>query len=224
MRRPALSLLIALAALAVVVGCTSAPKPATDDERTIYALGVHLGTGLVPLGLSPRELALVKAGLSDGAAGHARGNDDRTSNAISALLRQRTEARAVVEAQKGPALIDEATRQPGAVTLPSGSVFRELLAGAGAAVVENGKVKAHLRGTLGDGMLIEDSHERGGPVVLPVGQIVPCWSEALKRMKVGGKARVVCPPAAAFGNFGKPPIVPSNATVIYELEVVEAQP
>ena len=223
MTRLALTLIIAFAALAAMVGCNSAPTPATGDEKTLYALGVHLGTGLVPLGLSPREFEVVKAGLSEGAAG--RGADDyKASEAISTLLRLRGEARAAAEARKGPALIDEAARQPGAVTLPSGIVFRELLAGTGAAVAENGKVKAHLRGTLGDGMLIEDSHERGRPTVLPVGQVMECWSEALKRMKVGGKARVVCPPAAAFGSFGKPPIVPSNATVTYELEVVEAQP
>jgi FKBP-type peptidyl-prolyl cis-trans isomerase FkpA len=143
---------------------------------------------------------------------------------VSGLLRKRSEARADAEAKRGPALIEEAARQPGAVTLPSGIVFRELVAGTGAAVEPEGKVKAHLRGTLGDGMLIEDSHERGRPTVLPVSQVMECWSEALKRMKVGGKARVVCPPATAFGIFGKSPIVPSNATVTYELEVVEAQP
>ena len=224
MTRLAQTLIIALATLAAAVGCTSAPKPATDDEKTLYALGVHLGTGLVPLGLSPREFEVVKAGLSEGAAGRGVDAGAKGSDAISTLLRLRSDARGAAEARKGPALIEEATRQPGAVTLPSGIVFRELLAGTGAAGAENGKVKAHLRGTLGDGMLIEDSHERGRPTVLPVGQVMECWSEALKRMKVGGKARVVCPPATAFGSFGKPPIVPSNATVTYELEVVEAQP
>ena len=218
---PALTLLIALAA---VVACTAAPKPASADEKTLYALGVHLGTGLVPLGLSARELAVVEAGVAEGSTGRGPGNDSATSDAIHQLLRVRGEARAAAEAQRGPALIEEAAHQPGAVTLPSGIVFRELLAGTGAAVPENGKVKAHLRGTLGDGMPIEDTHQRGSPVVLPVSQVMACWSEALKRMKVGGKARVVCPPALAFGSFGKPPIVPPNATVIYELEMVEAQP
>jgi len=224
MTRLALTKTIVLAALAAVVGCGSAPTPATDDEKTLYALGAHLGTGLVPLGLSPRELEIVKAGLSEGATGRGASADVKTSDAVSGLLRRRGEARAAAEAKRGPALIEEAARQPGAVTLPSGIVFRELLAGTGAAVAEDGKVKAHLRGTLGDGMLIEDTHERGRPTVLPVGQVMECWSEALKRMKVGGKARVVCPPATAFGTYGKAPIVPSNATVTYELEVVEAQP
>ena len=217
-------LIIAVGALAAVAGCTSAPKPAAGDETTLYALGIHLGSGLVPLGLSPRELEIVKAGLSEGAAGRGPAFDEKRSDAISTLLRLRSEARAVGEAQKGPALLDEAARQPGAVTLPSGVVFRELSAGTGAAVTETGKVKAHLRGTLGDGMLIEDTHDSGRPTILPVGQVVPCWSEALRRMKVGGKARVVCPPATAFGSLGRPPIVPANTTVIYELEVVEAQP
>jgi FKBP-type peptidyl-prolyl cis-trans isomerase FkpA len=221
MPRLVFSLIIALAALP---GCTSAPTPATEDEKTLHALGVHLGTGLVPLGLSPRELEIVKAGLSEGAARGGGSGDTRTADAVSSLLRRRSEARAAAEAQRGPALIEEAARQPGAVRLPSGIVFRELVAGTGAAVAEDGKVKAHLRGTLGDGMLIEDTHEQGRPTVLPVGQVMECWSEALRRMKVGGKARVVCPPATAFGTFGKAPVVPSNATVTYELEVVEAQP
>ena len=222
MTRLSYALIVALAALAAA-GCNSAPKPETGDEKTLYALGVHLGTGLVPLGLSPRELEIVRAGLSEGAAGRGA-FDPKTSDAISTLLRLRGEARAAAEEQKGPALIGEAARQSGAVTLPSGVVFRELLAGTGAAVAANGKVKAHLLGTLGDGMLIEDTHQLGRPTVLPVGQIVPCWSEALRRMKVGGKARVVCPPATAFGSLGRPPIVPPNTTVTYELEVVEAQP
>jgi FKBP-type peptidyl-prolyl cis-trans isomerase FkpA len=218
MQRLALTLIVAL------VGCTSATKPESGDEKVLYALGVHVGSGLVPLSLSARELEVVKAGISDGATGRAAHLEDRDSDEIDKLLARRSKARAADAARKGPAMIEEAARRPGAVTLPSGIVFSELVVGTGAAVLRTGKVKAHLRGTMGDGTLIEDTHGRGSPVVLPVSEVMACWSEALGRMKVGGKARVVCPPATAFGAFGKPPIVPSDATVIYEIEVVEAKP
>jgi FKBP-type peptidyl-prolyl cis-trans isomerase FkpA len=224
MKRLALTWMIALAALPLVLGCTSTREPAAGDEKVLYALGVHLGTGLVPLALSPRELEVVEAGLSDGAAGRAAQIDDKTSGDISKLLARRSDARAAAEARTGPAVVAEAAREPGAVTLPSGVVFRELVAGSGAAVVETGKVKAHLRGTLGDGTLIEDTHERSSPVVLPADQVMACWSDALKRMRIGGKAHVVCPSLTAFGEFGKPPIVPPNATVTYDIEVVDAKP
>jgi FKBP-type peptidyl-prolyl cis-trans isomerase len=86
-------------------------------------------------------------------------------------------------------------------------------------------VKAHLLGTLADGTVFEDSRTRGTPFVLPVGpEIIPCWREAITRLKTGGKSRVVCPPEAAFGEFGRPPLVAPGATVAYEVELLEVAP
>ncbi len=206
-------------------GCSGAPRLATADDKTIYSLGVKLGEGLVPLDLSPHELEVLKAGLSEAVAGRAPPVDTKAAAAVSALLARRTEARAAKEAARGPAFVRQAAREPGAVTLPSGVVYRELAAGTGSPVSDSSRVKVHLRGTLVDGTPIEDSYALGKPVVLAMGhQIVPCWTDAIMRLKVGGKAHVVCPPAAAFGDFGRPPIVAPGTTVAYDIELVDVSP
>jgi FKBP-type peptidyl-prolyl cis-trans isomerase FkpA len=217
-------LAMAVLALALVApGCSSKPTPATPDETAIHGLGIKLGEGLVPFELSERELQLLQAGLAEAVHLRAAPVDPSMADALGALMARRTEVRKAKELARGPAFLQQAAKEPGATTLDSGIVYRELVAGTGAAVAPATRaVRVHLKGTLADGSLIEDTHLRGNPIVLPMGESVPrCWSTAFTRLKVGGKAHVVCPPAVAFGDLGRPPVVAPGATVAYDVELVE---
>ncbi len=101
----------------------------------------------------------------------------------------------------------------------SGLIYAEVAAGGGASPKANDKVRVHYRGTLVDGTEFDSSLKRGQPAEFPLGGVIPCWTEGLQKMKVGGKARLVCPSDIAYGDQGRPSI-PPGATLIFEVELL----
>ena len=114
-----------------------------------------------------------------------------------------------------------AAAEAGAVTTPTGLVYRSLKDGTGPSPTAADSVKVHYRGTLPDGTEFDSSIKRGQPAEFPLGRVNTCWTEGVQRMKVGGKARLTCPSAIAYGERGTPggPI-PPNATLIFEVELL----
>ncbi|MBX9714950.1 MAG: FKBP-type peptidyl-prolyl cis-trans isomerase, partial [Burkholderiaceae bacterium] len=78
----------------------------------------------------------------------------------------------------------------------------------------------HYRGTLTDGKEFDSSYSRGQPATFPLKGVIPCWTEGLQRMKVGGKARLTCPPQIAYGSRGAGNVIPPNATLTFEVELI----
>ena len=105
-------------------------------------------------------------------------------------------------------------------TLPSGVRISHLSAGSGASPAASDTVKVHYRGTLADGKEFDSSYKRNAPATFPLGRVIPCWTQGLQKMKVGGKARLVCPPATAYGDRGAGGAVPPNATLTFEVELI----
>jgi FKBP-type peptidyl-prolyl cis-trans isomerase FkpA len=116
---------------------------------------------------------------------------------------------------------DASAKEPGAVVSPTGLVFRSLKDGTGAAPKTTDTVKVHYRGTLPNGTEFDSSYKRNAPAEFPLDRVIPCWTEGVSRMKVGGKAKLTCPPAIAYGASGTPggPI-PPNATLFFEVELL----
>jgi FKBP-type peptidyl-prolyl cis-trans isomerase FkpA len=109
------------------------------------------------------------------------------------------------------------------VTTASGLQITELRAGSGPSPGPTDVVVVHYHGTFPDGRVFDSSVERGQPATFPLNRVIPCWTEGLQRMKVGGKARLVCPPQIAYGARGAPPRIPPNATLEFEVELLEIQ-
>jgi FKBP-type peptidyl-prolyl cis-trans isomerase FkpA len=109
---------------------------------------------------------------------------------------------------------------PATETLPSGVKIVHTLAGTGAQPKATDTVKVHYRGTLADGTEFDSSIKRGVPASFPLNRVVPCWTEGLQRIKVGGKATLTCPPATAYGDRGAGGVVPPNATLTFEVELL----
>jgi FKBP-type peptidyl-prolyl cis-trans isomerase FkpA len=82
------------------------------------------------------------------------------------------------------------------------------------------RVKVHYRGTLADGTEFDSSYKRNEPAVFPLNRVVPCWTQGLQKIKVGGKATLTCPSATAYGERGAPGAVPPNATLTFEVELL----
>jgi FKBP-type peptidyl-prolyl cis-trans isomerase FkpA len=124
------------------------------------------------------------------------------------------------DAAAAKAYLEKAAAEPGAMKTPSGLIYSELRAGSGASPRPSDVVKVNYRGTLIDGTEFDSSYKRNQPAEFPLGQVIPCWTEGLQHMKVGGKARLVCPSAIAYGEEGSPPLIPGGATLVFEIELL----
>lgn len=109
---------------------------------------------------------------------------------------------------------------PATETLPSGVKIVHTLIGTGAQPKASDTVKVHYRGTLADGKEFDSSIKRGTPASFPLNRVVPCWTEGMQKIKVGGKATLTCPPATAYGSQGAGGVVPPNATLTFEVELL----
>ena len=110
--------------------------------------------------------------------------------------------------------------QPAPVTTASGLVYQSLKDGTGASPAATDVVQVHYRGTFADGREFDSSHRRGQPTEFPLNRVIPCWTEGVQRMKPGGKARLTCPPAIAYGERGAGNVIPPNATLNFEIELI----
>ena len=115
-----------------------------------------------------------------------------------------------------------AAKEPGAVVTPSGLVYRSLKDGKGKSPAATDTVKVHYRGTFLDGKEFDSSYKRGQPIEFPLNGVIKCWTEGVQKMKVGGKAKLTCPPAIAYGERGAGGgVIPPNATLQFEVELID---
>jgi FKBP-type peptidyl-prolyl cis-trans isomerase FkpA len=111
----------------------------------------------------------------------------------------------------------------GGASAPAGSgalQIEHLREGTGASPTAADRVKVHYHGTFADGRVFDSSVERGTPATFPLGGVIPCWTQGVAQMKVGGKAKLTCPPDLAYGAAGAPPTIPPNSTLIFEVELL----
>lgn len=116
-----------------------------------------------------------------------------------------------------------ALAQAAPVTTASGLVYESLQEGSGEPPKASDTVKVHYRGSFPDGKEFDSSYKRGEPTEFPLNRVIPCWTEGVQRMKPGGKARLTCPPAIAYGARGAGGVVPPNATLNFEIELLSVR-
>ena len=106
------------------------------------------------------------------------------------------------------------------VTTSSGLVFKLMKAGKGASPTAVDTVKVHYRGTLQDGKEFDSSYSRGAPAEFPLNRVIKCWTEGVQLLQLGGSAKLTCPPAIAYGERGAGGVIPPNATLNFEVELL----
>jgi FKBP-type peptidyl-prolyl cis-trans isomerase FkpA len=194
----------------------------TEDEKVIYAFGAMLGTRFAaPLQLTPSELETLKKGIAATAGGGQPAFPvDAYGPKLDAFVKARAASRAGVEKAKTQAFRDQAAQEQGAVKTPSGLVFKSIKSGSGPSPSATDTVRVHYHGTFPDGKVFDSSIQRGQPAEFPLNGVIPCWTEAVQRMKVGEKVKIVCPSEIAYGDNGQPPMIPGGATLVFEVELL----
>ncbi len=107
------------------------------------------------------------------------------------------------------------------VRRPSGLEYTLLRAGFGDRPNAVSKVRVHYHGTLQDGTVFDSSIERGSASTFGLNQVIKCWTEGIQLMQAGGKSKLVCPAKIAYGRRGSPPAIPPNATLTFEVELLD---
>lgn len=203
-----------LIALALAASAFAAePQTAAPLERSqvLYALGAQLAQDYM---LAEGDAKAVADGLADASAGKALKSDPKELRVpLLSLRREADEARRLKQ-------LEAYAKEPGAKVLPSGLIYTEVKAGGQRRPKETDTVNAHYHGTFPDGRVFDSSVARGQPMDFPLNGVIACWTEALQLMGVGGKAKVVCPYQIAYGERGRPPVIPERATLIFDVELL----
>ena len=142
---------------------------------------------------------------------------------INALAQTRMQAAAQKQKELAKPYLENAAKESGAEKLPSGLIYQQIKAGTGAKPKATDIVKVNYTGSFIDGKIFDSSVQRGQPVEFPLDKVIPCWTEGITKMKVGGKAKLVCPSDIAYGDQGRPPIISGGATLVFEVELLEAK-
>ncbi len=193
----------------------------TEDDKTLYALGLSVGRSLELFQLTPAELEIVKKGLSDAITKAKPAVELETyGHKIQDLANARRSKQGEANLKTGNEYLAKAAKEKGATKLPSGVIYKETKAGTGESPKATDTVKVHYRGTLLNGTEFDSSYKRGEPISFPLNAVIPCWTEGVQKLKVGGKAQLVCPANTAYGERGSPPNIPPQSTLIFDVELI----
>jgi len=212
-----IALILALAAPAVA---ESTADSMSEDEKVLYAIGAYLGNMVRAMELSEAEVTAVEQGLEDQALNRElrvdiTGYDPKMKQFVA----DRRAANAARERAVSEKFLAEAAARPGAIRTESGMIYVESRPGTGPSPGPTDQVKVHYRGTLANGAVFDSSIDRGEPAVFALNAVIPCWTEALQRMKVGGRAAITCPAEIAYGDRGAGAIKP-GAALHFEVELL----
>lgn len=204
----------------------SGPKP---GDVAAYKIGHDMGAQLHQGGLEAGDLASADflAGFTDA----LKGADPRVTDAdiekamteLSKKIQSRMEAAGKENLAKATAFLEENKKKQGVVALPSGLQYQVLKQGTGATPKADSTVMVHYEGKLTDGTVFDSSLKAGEPRSFRANQVIPGWTEALTRMKVGDKWKIVIPPNLGYSERGIPGVIPPNSALVFEVELLEVK-
>ena len=200
----------------------SAGTAMSEDDKTLFAIGEILSASVKPFALREAELRQVQAGFASGLRGRQSGIDtDVYRPKIQALLTSRVAAATERTKAAGKAYRAKAAAAKDAVTTPSGIIINSISTGSGATPAGDDEVEVQYEGKLVDGTVFDSSIKRGKPASFKLNAVVPCWTEGLQHVRLGGKSTLVCPPELAYGDNGRPPAIPGGSTLVFHVELMK---
>ena len=165
----------------------------------------------------------MKMGRSDGLNDKGKVDIKEYRVTLQQLGPERAKAAAEVEKKDAQAFLDKMAKEKGAQKFDSGLIIIPIKEGTGPSPKATDTVKVHYHGTLRDGTVFDSSVERGTPATFPLNRVVPCWTEGVQKLKVGGKAKLICPSSIAYGDRGAPPKIKPGAALAFEVELISIE-
>jgi FKBP-type peptidyl-prolyl cis-trans isomerase FkpA len=197
-------------------------KPMTEDQKTLYFLGHSvLSRNLKQFNFTPEESRYILMGLTDSLNSVPAKVDESYGPKIAELIGRKQAVIAKIEKEKGQVFLEKMAKEKNAKKLPSGVVYIPVKEGKGASPKATDMVKVHYHGTFPDGKVFDSSVDRKTPAEFPLNGVIPCWTEGVQKLKIGGKAKLVCPSETAYGDQGMPGAIPGGATLVFEVELLE---
>jgi FKBP-type peptidyl-prolyl cis-trans isomerase FkpA len=198
-------------------------KLSAEEMKTLYAVGANVAGSLAVFNFTPAEMEVVIKGLAETRAGK---KPDFDLTAYNQKVQELAKARRKIAGDKmaavGSEYLEKAAREKNAVKTPSGMVYIPLAEGKGHSPAATDTVKVNYRGTLIDGVTeFDSSYRRGKASEFKLNAVIKCWTEGVKMMKPGGKARLVCPPALAYGDTGAGELILPGSTLNFEVELID---
>ena len=217
-----ISCFVTLLCLGTTASFAAAPEPTTEEQKTLYALGLAVNQSLSNFSLSEAEFEIVKSGITDGFLKRPPKVDLQAFGLkISELQQARASVVAEAEKKAGAAFLAKVAAESGAKKTEAGAILKTMKEGNGATPKVTDMVKVHYQGTLIDGTVFDSSAKQGEPAMLRVNEMSKCWVEGMQQIKVGGKSKLVCPSSLAYRDKGLPPLIKPGATLVFEIELIE---
>lgn len=217
------ALMVPAMALALALPSTQLQAQAldTEDNKMLYALGQAIGQQFLQFSLTEAEFKVAIQGVTDAALGKEAQVDMMTYGPkLQTFAQERANAIIAKEQSANGPFLEKMAAEAGAVRTTSGLIYIETKAGTGDHPKDTDKVKVHYHGTFRDGKVFDSSVEKGEPVTFGLNQVVKCWTEGIPMMRVGGKARLVCPSDIAYGDRGRPGI-PGGSALVFDVELLD---
>ena len=223
--RASLRLLLFTLCVAVPVaasgGGAETGELATKEEKIVYVIGLSLAQTVQEFELSETELQILLDGLSDGVLGHEpKVSPSMWARRIDTLRTQRVGVARERTRAASDEFLSRAQRAPGATRKPSGLIYTELEPGTGPQPVGSDQVRVHYHGTRADGSVFDSTRDRS-PATFGLDVVIPCWTEGLQLMRVGGQSELVCPSEIAYGEQGIKGSIKPGAVLSFQVELLE---
>jgi len=215
------SCLVTVLCLGTTAALAAAPEPTTDEQKTLYALGLAINQSLGNFALSEPEFDLVKSGIADGFFKRPKVDLQTFGLKISELQQARALLIAEAEKKAGAPFLAKAAAESGAKKTESGAILTTIREGNGVTPKVTDMVKVHYLGTLIDGTVFDSTAKQGAPATIRINEMSKCWVEGMQQMKVGSKSKLVCPSSLAYRDKGLPPLIKPGATLVFEVELLE---
>ncbi|KPW31646.1 Peptidyl-prolyl cis-trans isomerase [Pseudomonas syringae pv. antirrhini] len=226
MKQHRLAAAIALVGL-VLAGCdkqASTVELKTPAQKASYGIGLNMGKSLAQEGMDDLDSKAVALGIEDAVGKKDQKlKDEELVEAFSALQKRSEERLAKMSEEAsaaGKKFLEENGKKDGVVTTASGLQYQIIKKADGAQPKPTDVVTVHYEGKLIDGKVFDSSVERGSPIDLPVGGVIPGWVEGLQLMHVGEKVKLFIPSDLAYGAQSPSPAIPANSVLVFDLELL----
>src|SRR5437667_7296836 len=221
------TLIFAALSLALpVFGQEKSPQLKDQKDKVSYSIGLNIGfnLGRQNVQVNPDLLA---AGIKDAIAGKPQLNADQVKEVMATFekdMQQKQKAAGEKNASEGAKFLEENKKKEGVKATASGLQYKAIKEGTGPQPKATDMVTVNYRGTLIDGTEFDSSYKRGQPATFPLNGVIKGWTEAVQLMKVGSKYQLFVPSNLAYGERSVGPDIAPNATLIFEVELLDVKP